>query len=479
MIRSLARSGHEVVAIAPYDEYADKLSAMGCYYRPLPMDNKGTSPFRDLLLFARICVILLREQPQVCLLYTVKPNIYGSFASHLLGIRVINNVAGLGIVFSKDDWLSKLVSLMYRFALPFSGGVFFQNKDDHMLFLGKGLVRQEDSYCLPGSGIDLVHFALSPKSGSEISERQFKFLLSCRMLWEKGVGDYVEAARLVRKELGTNIEFNLLGFLDVQNPNAIPREQMDIWTEEGVIKYLGECDDVRPHIADADCVVLPSYYPEGVPRSLLEAAALGRPIITTDSVGCREVVENGVNGFICKPKDAEGLAEKMTAMIRLDEKSRRLMGEKGREKVEREFDEKIVIKRYLEEIQSLLESNKSNRLSPLQCIFWAACLLVIIFSLAPMPQTMSTLPQFDLADKVLHSMTYFGLCSVGLLAYFNRLSSVVFGLLLMGVIIELVQYATGWRYMEVEDCIANAFGILMGVGIIHILCSGQRAAPRP
>ena len=178
------------------------------------------------------------------------------------------------------------------------------------------------------------------------------------MLWDKGVGELVQAARLL-KQRGIQAEVCLLGFLDVKNPSAISRTQMDEWVAEGVVTYLGEADDVRPHIVEASCVVLPSFYREGVPRSLLEAAAMGRPIITTNSVGCREVVDDGVNGFLCQPQDAQDLAEKMERFIALSSSERAEMGRRGREKIEREFDEKIVISKYLQ-CAKIIEGNRAG-----------------------------------------------------------------------------------------------------------------------
>jgi glycosyltransferase involved in cell wall biosynthesis len=172
------------------------------------------------------------------------------------------------------------------------------------------------------------------------------------MLWHKGLGEYVEAARILKRR-SINAEFCLLGFLDVQNPAAISRKQMEDWVAEGAVRYLGVSDNVQEEIALADCVVLPSYR-EGTPRTLLEAAAMARPIVTTDTVGCRDVVVNGVNGYLCKPNDASDLAEKMERITRMSHAERALMGLRGREKVEREFDEQIVIRKYLEAIEATL-----------------------------------------------------------------------------------------------------------------------------
>lgn len=175
------------------------------------------------------------------------------------------------------------------------------------------------------------------------------------MIWDKGIGDYVEAARIV-KLLYPQVEFCLLGFLDVINPAAVSKEQMALWVDEGVIQYLGVTDNMKPFLASADCVVLPSFYREGVPRALLEAAAMGRPIITSDAAGCRDAIDDGVSGFICQPRNAHDLADKMMRIIALLPSELAAMGLAGRAKMEREFDEKIVIDRYLEVLQSITKT---------------------------------------------------------------------------------------------------------------------------
>lgn len=345
LIRALVAQGYEVVAVAPSDEYVSQVVALGCRYVPLPMDNKGTHPGRDLILLWRFFRLMLKERPNVFLGYTVKPNIYGSLAAKVFRIPVINNVAGLGAAFNKDGWLNLLVRKLYRVALTSSRTVFFQNEDDRHLFVSGGLVSGSVSDRLPGSGIDLKRFVPKPLPNM----KRVRFLLIARMLWEKGIGEYVQAARLL-KQRGADVDVCLLGFLDVQNPSAISRVQMDEWVAEGVVRYLGVRDNVCEEIASADCVVLPSFYREGTPRSLLEAAAMARPIIATDSVGCRDVVVDGVNGYLCRARDAADLAEKMAKMIALSAAEREAMGLRGRRKMELEFDEQIVIAKYLRAI---------------------------------------------------------------------------------------------------------------------------------
>jgi glycosyltransferase involved in cell wall biosynthesis len=349
LISALVDSGHEVLALAPLDAYSKHLSVFSCRFVHLPMDNKGTNPVRDALLLWRFFCVLRRERPDVFLGYTIKPNIYGSLAAHFLGIKVINNIAGLGSVFIQDGWLVRLVRGLYKLALYRSSRVFFQNKDDHALFVNFGLVVPEASDLVPGSGIDLSRFL--PVLNRPVGGHPFRFLLVARMLRDKGIREYVEAAALLRP-LWPNVEFALLGFLDSQNPTAITQAQMDAWVQQGNVIYLGSSDDVREQMASADCVVLPSYR-EGTPRSLLEAAAMGRPIVTTDAVGCREVVDHGKNGFLCKIKDIKDLALKMECVLKLEPSQREAMGALGREKMVREFDEKLVINKYLSAIEKL------------------------------------------------------------------------------------------------------------------------------
>lgn len=349
LIRALVNHGCEVVAVAPPDDFVPKLQALGCRYVPLPMDNQGTHLGRDLLLLWRFYRLLKRERPAIFLGYTVKPNVYGSIAAHALGIPVVNNISGLGAVFIKNTWLTRLVRGLYRLALSRSARVFFQNEDDRRVFVEGKLVRAEIVDMVPGSGVALERFEPSPLP---TATRTIRFLLIARMLWDKGVGEFVEAARIVRGD-GVNADFCLLGFLDVKNPAAVMREEMQAWVDEGVVRYLGATDDVRPYVAEADCVVLPSYR-EGTPRSLLEAAAMARPIIASDAVGCREVVDDGVNGYLCRVRDPGDLAAKVQRMIALAPEVRTEMGRRGREKMIRQFDENIVINKYMEAIAEIV-----------------------------------------------------------------------------------------------------------------------------
>jgi glycosyltransferase involved in cell wall biosynthesis len=349
LVKALARNGYDVMVMAREDQYASRLSTIGCRFKLLPMDNNGTSPMRDLALLVKYWRVLQSIRPLVYLGYTIKPNVYGSLAAGGLGIPVINNIAGLGTAFLGSPVLSCLARRLYGVALRRSARVFFQNPDDRRLFVQAGLTQPGVADVLPGSGIDLQHFRPVPARSS--GSRGFRFLLVARVLRDKGIEEYAAAAELVRRHV-PSAQFQLLGAVDPGHPNSIAMEKVAAWNKNGLIHYLDRTDDVRPFMADADCIVLPSYR-EGVPHSLLEAAAMARPIIATDVAGCREVVEHGRNGLLCKVKNAADLALRMMDMIALPPERRLQMGAWGRRKVTSQFDEAIVINKYLGAIMQI------------------------------------------------------------------------------------------------------------------------------
>ncbi len=356
LVRALIKSGYDVVAVSPVDDYAEKIDEIGARFVPLSMDNKGAHPISDVLLFLRLLAILMKERPAAFLGYTVKPNVYGGLAARLLGIPAINNVAGLGTAFIQENMVTRIVEKLYRLGFAKASRVFFQNDDDRILFISRGLVRQEVTEVLPGSGVDTARFV--PLAPADTRTRPFRFLLFGRLLWDKGIGEYVEAARCIRAKR-QDVEFQTLGFLDVPNRTAISHIQMDAWEREGMIRYLGDTDDVQPFIAQADCIVLPSYR-EGTPRSLLEAASMGKPVITTNSVGCRNTVDDGVTGYLCRPRDAADLVGKMETILSLSADQRVEMGTNARNKMLTQFDESIVIAKYLDAIKSIVVNDCST-----------------------------------------------------------------------------------------------------------------------
>jgi len=353
LVAALREQGYRVLVAAPPDEYCERIEAMGAGFIPIAMDSKGVSPFQDLRLLGRYLQLLRQVRPDIFLGYTAKPNIYGSLAAAMLGIPVINNIAGLGTAFIRQNWLTGVLTRLYRLALHRSATVFFQNPEDRDLFLSERMVRPEQVRLLPGSGVDLAHF--SPSEDVARSNDGFRFLLMGRVLWDKGVGEYVEAARIVRRVL-PEARFQMLGFADSENRTAVPRAVVEGWVSEGIVEYLGQCDDVRRFVAAADCIVLPSYR-EGLPKSLLEAAAMAKPLIATDVPGCRHVVEHGKNGFLCAVRDAQALSDAMIRMAQLSSDERRALGTAGRQRMESEFDESLVAQHYLAAIEDAITGN--------------------------------------------------------------------------------------------------------------------------
>lgn len=351
LIRALLTRGHDVIALAPHDEYADRLTAMGARFVPIEIDNKGTNPLTDARLFSKYIKILKHISPDIYLGYTIKPNIYGSLAARNCKIPVINTISGLGTAFIRDTWLTWVVKRLYRSAFAQSRMIYFQNENDQQLFIQNKLISCQPTALLPGSGVDLSRFAPSFSSETE-PRRDIRFLLVARLLYDKGIAEYVSAAKILKNKF-PEATCAILGFLDVENRTAVRRDDIDHWVQEGVIQYLGAADDVRPHIAQSDCVVLPSYR-EGTPRTLLEAAAMGKPLIATDVPGCREVVDDGYNGLLCKVRDANDLASKMLEIANMSPVQRSTMGSKGRVKVENEFDERLVIQAYTRTLEDIL-----------------------------------------------------------------------------------------------------------------------------
>ncbi|HWT13576.1 MAG TPA: glycosyltransferase family 4 protein [Allosphingosinicella sp.] len=349
LIKALENRGHRVVVLTPPDEYSPRFAALGIEHAPIAIDSLGLSPLRDLGLFVRYHRELKRIRPDAFLGYTAKPNVWGSLAAHALGIPVVNNISGLGTAFIERGPLRSILSALYRAALRRSVAVFFQNADDRRLFLASGLVRPDQARLLPGSGIDLDRFRPAPPTRDEAGA--FTFLLVGRLLWQKGVREFVEAARIVRRQM-PDARFELLGFLDAPNRSAVSREQVEAWQAEGLIRYVGQTDDVRPHLQAADCIVLPSYR-EGLPRALLEGAAMAKPLIATDVPGCSDVVEDGVTGLLCAVRDPSSLARAMLGMARLTPAERLAMGRAGRARVEGAYGEEAAISPYLELLDGL------------------------------------------------------------------------------------------------------------------------------
>jgi glycosyltransferase involved in cell wall biosynthesis len=346
-IQTLKAKGYEVHTVAPVDDYTPHLVASGCIHHPLKMDSRGANPIKDSALIFELWNIYRKVRPDVVLHYTIKPNVYGTLAAAMLRIPVINNVCGLGTVFLKKNLISLIAVLLYKLAFRFPKKIFFQNPEDLELFVQRHLSPAATADLLPGSGIDLEKFKPTEFKRNE----KFTFLLISRLITDKGILEYIAAVKRLKAQ-GVEARFQILGPKDPEHKRGVKLDVIDAWIKSNTIEYLGTTTDVRHFIEKADCIVLPSYR-EGTPRTLLEAASSGKPIITTDVPGCHQVVVHNYNGLLCKMKDDLDLAEKMKTIAHLDNQTLRTFGENGRKKMEKEYAEQIVIDKYLHALSSL------------------------------------------------------------------------------------------------------------------------------
>lgn len=351
LVKSLIAQGHEVHTIAPKDGFTPLLQKEGCIHHNVRMDSRGANPIKDSALIAELFFIYRRIRPDIILHYTIKPNIYGTLAAALLKIPVINNVCGLGTVFLKDNLVSAIAIFLYKISFRFAQKVFFQNPDDLKLFVTRKMVRPEAVDLVPGSGIDLRRFQPLPFRRNDT----FTFLLISRLITDKGILDYIDAVKSLQKS-GFKARFQILGHMDPEHKRGIKTRVIRQWIDSNIVEYLGATRDVRQYIERADCIVLPSYR-EGTPRTLLEAASSGKPIITTDVPGCNHVVVNGLNGFLCQMKDSSDLAAKMRDLEACPDEKLKEFGRNGRLKMEAEYDENLVINKYLRALESFKKAS--------------------------------------------------------------------------------------------------------------------------
>lgn len=339
LVEKILNFGMMVTIIIPDNSDLDevrKIESMGANCVFVPMQSTGLNPLGDLKTFFAIRKVLKKIKPTHVLAYTIKPVIYGMLASRTLGIK--NRyplITGLGSMFipetAKGRFLLKLIKLQYRIALKGAPVVIFQNPDDQIVFQSIGVSTPNNSFVVNGSGVDLDCF----RSTSPVKTKPIKFLFVARLLREKGVYEYVEAARLIKKQY-PEVVFKIAGYLD-KNPSAVKKEEVSSWQSENIIEFLGKLDDVQSAIKESSVYVLPSFYREGVPRVILEAMSMGRPIITTDAPGCRETVIEGENGYLVPVKSAGALAGAMAKFIIHPELVEK-MGQRSREIAEEKYD---------------------------------------------------------------------------------------------------------------------------------------------
>lgn len=337
LLRELAGRGHRVIACGPETSPAlcRALSELGVEFHRIPCDRAGFGLHRDLELLFALVALFRSVRPDIVLSYTIKPVIYGSLAARLAGVpTVYSMITGLGYAFAGEGiarrTLQAAAAQLLRLSLRGNRAVFFQNPDDRAVFQQCGLLRTpEQAVVINGSGVDLEWFEPSPLPD------QLSFLMIARLLVDKGVRDYAAAARLIRSRY-PGVRFRLVGPFD-PNPGALREEEVRAWVQEGLIDYLGALEDVRPAIATSSIYVLPSYYGEGTPRTVLEAMAMARPVVTTDAPGCRETVREGINGYLVPVRDPQALARALEHFI-LDPHLIRRMGQEGRRMAAEKYD---------------------------------------------------------------------------------------------------------------------------------------------
>jgi len=347
-IKALLNKGYRVVCLSPEDEYSERLVEMGCDWISLPMDKKGISVLNDARFILRLTSHYRSIKPVAAFHFTIKNNVYGTWAATLNGIPAVNNVSGLGTAFIHKGMVSLMVRVLYRLSQPLAYRVFCQNEEDHRLLRESRLVPPDRLYLLPGSGVDLQRF--HPDLRMSYSG-PFRFLYAGRMLADKGLHELIDAVLRINVQ-GMRCELWLCGFVGVENVSAISKEIVEEWSGQPGVRWLGPRDRIEEVYAQVDCVVLPSYR-EGMPRSLLEAGAMGLPVVATHVPGCRNIVTHGVNGLLCEPKDVGSLQSALEKMIELDMEERCRMGIAGRKRVEEEFDEQLVVKAVLDVLEKL------------------------------------------------------------------------------------------------------------------------------
>ena len=349
LIHTLIAKGYQVHCIAQYDKNIfKKLENIGCVCHSVHLNRKGMNPFKDIITIVQYIKLLRKIHPKILLNFTIKPVIYGSIASQLLKIKTVNTITGLGTAFIAGGIKEKIVKTLYKISQKKTEKIFVLNKEDKKVFQDANLCNTDILTIVPGAGVNLEKFMYSLKKQTST----ITFLFIGRLLKDKGIQEYIQAAKYISTK-HTNVQFQILGHIDTENISAITKEELNTELEKNShLSYLGVTDTVANHIQTVDCVVLPSYR-EGVPTVLLEALAIGRPIITTDAPGCKETVIDGKNGYLVPIKDTDALTHAMEKMLLLTHEDRVTMGKLGREKAEKEFDEKIVIQKYLDVITSL------------------------------------------------------------------------------------------------------------------------------
>lgn len=342
LVERLLADGHQVVISSPYGERIEDLKLLGCEYRLTEMSRHGMNPMKDLLLLLEYKKLLKEIKPDIVFSYTIKPNIYGAIACRRWKIPCVANITGLGTAVENSSFIQKIIILLYRYAFRQIQKVYFQNTENKQFFIDHKIkIRKQE--LLPGSGVNLQRFSVLQYPSD--AHKEFAFI--SRIMKEKGIDQYLAAAEYIHEKYPDTI-FHICGFCEQAYEERLKELQ-----DKNIIVYHGMVRDIKAILKDVHCVVHPTYYPEGLSNILLEACACGRPIITTDRSGCREVIDDGINGFVVKQQDSENLIEKLEQFMALSWVERRNMGLAGRKKVEQKFDRNIVVNAYLRDIDAI------------------------------------------------------------------------------------------------------------------------------
>jgi len=340
IIEKLIKENYDVTICVPNGTKVEQLKNMGCKHVAVELERRGTNPIKDFKLFCSYVKILKKLKPDVVLTYTIKPNLYGSIACRINKIKCIANVTGLGSAAENSGILNKMIMKLYKVAFKKIDCVFCQNQENLDYLVSKG-IDSDKLKLIPGSGVNLDKFKLLEYPNDD----KITFLYISRIMKSKGIDEYLETAQYIKQKY-SNVEFYVLG-----NCEEEYQEKLKELTEKNIIKYEGFQDDTRLYIQKSHCTVHPTYYPEGMSNVLLESAASGRPIITTNRAGCRETVNDGITGYIAEERNSNDLIKKVEEFINLSNEQKRKMGLEGRKKVEKEFDRNIIVDAYITEIQ--------------------------------------------------------------------------------------------------------------------------------
>lgn len=354
-------AGHEVILVSPFGPYGAKLEALGFRWIAVPMERRSLNPLRELAVINWLRMLIRKECVDLIHGFTIKSAVYGALAARFAGDRArVSAVAGLGYVFTSRDQRARLLRPLVRSVMRFAmdgkrARLILQNPDDVTLFEKAGIIDPPHIRLIRGSGVDCSRFS---QCAVRTSGEPLRILLAARLLWDKGLAEYAEASRMLKAN-GRSVRFLLAGNPDPGNPDAVPESTVKTWVDEGLVEWLGHVDDMPALLASIHAMTLPTAYGEGVPRSLIEAAACGLALITTDAPGCREVVDNEVDGLLVPLRNAEALA---AAIARIDDDPELAvkMGRAAKAKALREFDERIVIERTLAVYDELLQTDVVN-----------------------------------------------------------------------------------------------------------------------